>query len=112
MTADYMQVFNMLVPDMKGVYYQSYAFDMKNALSDPAMSIFYSFVRRMEGPNDGLVSVESAKWGDFRGVYSGPGRHGISHPVVVDSKKESFQREGGLAEYWTLRISTGTLYAG
>ena len=30
MTADYMRVFNMLVPDMKGVYYQSYAFDMKN----------------------------------------------------------------------------------
>ncbi|WP_415932110.1 esterase/lipase family protein [Zhenpiania hominis] len=109
MTADYMQVFNMLVPDMKGVYYQSYAFDMKNALSDPAMSIFYSFVRRMEGPNDGLVSVESAKWGDFRGVYSGPGRHGISHPVVVDSKKRKLstrRRSGGILDitdlYWDI----------
>ena len=109
MTADYMQVFNLLVPDVKGVYYQSYAFDMKNAASDPAMSLFYGFVRRMEGPNDGLVSVESAKWGDFRGTYSGPGRCGISHPAAVDAGKRGIKtrkRGGGILDitdlYWDI----------
>lgn len=109
MTADYMRVFNMLVPDAEGVYYQSYAFDMKNILSDPAMGVFYSFVRTMEGPNDGLVSVQSAKWGDFRGVYSGPGWCGISHPAAVDSKKRGLRtrkRAGGILDitdlYWDI----------
>lgn len=109
MTADYMKVFNLLVPNVESVYYQSYAFDMKNPWSDPAMGIFYGFVRKMEGPNDGLVSVESAKWGDFRGVYSGPGRHGISHPAAVDSRKKGIRtrkRSGGILDitdlYWDL----------
>lgn len=109
MTADYMSVFNTLVPDMEDVYYQSYAFDMKNRFSDATMSVFYGLVRRLEGPNDGLVSVESAKWGDFRGVYSGPGRYGISHPSAVDSKKREFTRKktgGGVLDitdlYWDI----------
>lgn len=109
LTADYMSVFNTLVPDAEGVYYQSYAFDMKNRSSDAAMSIFYSLVRKFEGPNDGLVSVESAKWGDFRGVYAGPGRYGISHPSAADSGKGQFARKktgGGVLDitdlYWDI----------
>ncbi len=84
-TADFMGVFNELVPDAEGVYYQSYAFDMKSIRSDAAMSLFYQIVKYAEGQNDGLVSVESAKWGDFRGVYSGTDGYGISHPSVADS---------------------------
>ncbi|MEG0663083.1 MAG: alpha/beta fold hydrolase, partial [Anaerovoracaceae bacterium] len=80
LTADYMEVFNALVKDVPGIYYQSYAFDMKNSKSDPAMGIFHRIIGKLEGPNDGLVSVESAKWGDFRGVFPGSGEIGISHP--------------------------------
>ncbi len=87
LTADYMEVFNELVPDQAGVYYQSYAFDMRSGASDPAMGLFYQVVKKLEGKNDGLVSVESAKWGDFRGIYPKEGKHGISHPRVVDSRR-------------------------
>lgn len=87
LTADYMKVFNDLVPDRKGVYYQSYAFDMRSAASDPAMGLFYRVVRKLEGRNDGLVSVASAKWGEFQGIYPKEGKLGISHPRVVDSQQ-------------------------
>lgn len=85
LTADYMKIFNELVPDAEQVYYQSYAFDMKNGFSDPSMGLFYYFIKEMEGPNDGLVSVESAKWGDFQGIYPDFGVWGISHPAAADS---------------------------
>lgn len=87
LTVDYMNVFNELVPDRAGVYYQSYAFDMCSIASDPAMGLFYKVVQKLEGPNDGLVSVESAKWGEFQGVYPESGKHGISHPRAVDSRQ-------------------------
>lgn len=109
LTADYMQVFNELVPNAEGVLYQSYAFDMKNGKSDPAMGLFHSLVRKIEGPNDGLVSVESAKWGDFRGVYTGPGSIGISHPNVVDARQKAVtvkKTGGGILDitdlYWDI----------
>ena len=109
LTADYMNVFNELVCDMPQVYYQSYAFDMKNSWSNPAMGIFYALVKGIEGPNDGLVSVESAKWGDFRGIYSGPGKKGISHPQVVDYGMKALTNRrtgGGVVDitdlYWDL----------
>ena len=109
LTADYMGVFNQLVPDMEEVYYQSYAFDMKNSWSNPAMGIFYTLVKKIEGPNDGLVCVESAKWGDFRGIYSGPGKKGISHPQAVDSDMKALTERrtgGGVADitdlYWDI----------
>lgn len=109
MTADYMKVFNQLVPDKEQVYYQSYAFDMKNVASNPAMGIFYALVKKTEGKNDGLVSVESAKWGNFRGVYTGPGTCGISHPGAVDYRERVVtdrRTGGGLVDithlYWDI----------
>lgn len=109
MTADYMRVFNQLVPDKEQIYYQSYAFDMKNPASHPAMGVFYLLVKKHEGKNDGLVSVESAKWGNFRGVYTGPGAYGISHPGAVDYRRKAItgrQTGGGLLDithlYWEI----------
>lgn len=28
----------------------------------------HRLMERLEGPNDGLVSVESSKWGDYKGT--------------------------------------------
>lgn len=94
-TEDYMTVFNQLVLDAEDVFYQSYAFDMKNVKSDPAMGIFHKIIKKHEGVNDGLVPAESCKWGEFQGVVSLPGKYGISHPRAADSHpmkpaKESF----------------------
>ena len=104
-TTDFMGVFNEIVPDVGGVYYQSYAFDMKNSKSDPSMGLFYQLVKYAEGANDGLVSVESAKWGDFQGVYSGTGGRGISHPGAVDSRQGKLMKNSRidiLDLYWDL----------
>ncbi|MCI2062113.1 MAG: hypothetical protein LKJ83_05000 [Eubacteriaceae bacterium] len=95
LSAEYAEIFNELVPDAEGVYYQSYAFDMKNSLSDPAMGMFHRIIRRNEGLNDGFVSVDSAKWGNFRGVVTGPGKIGVSHPNAVDSRQRPLRDPRG-----------------
>ena len=94
LTADYMEVFNDFVKDRPDVYYQSYAFDMKGRYADPAMAMFYNRIKNIEGDNDGLVSVESAKWGNFRGVYSGPEGKGISHPEACDGREKLSDKRG------------------
>ena len=94
LSADYMDIFNEFIKDDPDVYYQSYAFDMKNRASDPAMGLFHSIVLKNEGENDGFVSVDSAKWGDFRGIVSGMGMKGISHPKAVDGRRNRFTPQG------------------
>ncbi len=83
-SAEYMDRFNRVVTDAPGVMYQSYAFDMRDAGSDVSLALFHSLVSRHDGRNAGLVDVGSARWGDFRGIVTGIGRHGISHPQAVD----------------------------
>lgn len=39
-----------------------------NDLVDPLILIGYEILKPVRGKNDGLVPLESAKWGDFRGV--------------------------------------------
>lgn len=106
MTADYMNVFNELVPDKEGVYYQSYALDMKRARTHPAMGLFYLLVKKIEGQNDGLVSAASAKWGAFRGIYAGEKGRGMSHPRAADScrsfaeKRKAANRRQSITELY------------
>ena len=94
LTADYMAVFNVLVPDVEDVYYQSYACDMKRMSKDIALSPFYRIIKTCEGPNDGFVSVESAKWGVFKGVYAGEAGKGISHSIATGGRPVSAKIHG------------------
>lgn len=94
LTSDYMSLFNEYVKDAEGVYYQSYAFDMKGKFADPALYLFYSQIKKYEGDNDGLVPVSSAEWGNFRGVYSGPEGKGVSHPAVCDGREKLTDKRG------------------
>nr|ATZ76876.1 esterase/lipase [uncultured bacterium] len=69
---DYMKnVFNPNTPNMPGIYYQSYASKIKWAAPTLVLEPTWLYLLAKEGANDGLVSVESAKWGNFRGVVSG-----------------------------------------
>lgn len=83
--------FNQQVPDAPGVYYRSYASVMRNAFSDLLLWIPYLLIYPLEGDNDGLVSVESAKWGDFRAVFRSKRHRGISHGDMIDLKREDYQ---------------------
>jgi len=66
---DYMtDTFNPNTPDVSGIYYQSWAAKAKTSCPSVILKIPWMIMLGLEGANDGLVSVESAKWGNFRGV--------------------------------------------
>jgi len=70
-TTTHMQdVFNPNTPDIDNIYYQSWAAKVKYACPNLILDPIWRVLVKREGPNDGLVGVESAKWGNFRGVES------------------------------------------
>jgi triacylglycerol lipase len=83
--------FNQSVCDVKGVYYQSYMSRMKNMLSDPVLCVTYYIIKKLEGENDGLVSISSAIWGNFRGVFESATKKGISHGDMIDLKRTDYR---------------------
>jgi triacylglycerol lipase len=78
------EVFNRDHPDKAGVYYQSYASKLRFFFSDPLYLALYAVIKITDGDNDGLCPVESAKWGDFKGLITTKGLFGISHGGVSD----------------------------
>lgn len=63
--------FNPNTPNVSGVYYQSWAGKIKTMAVNARNWYFigtWPILLAYEGANDGLVSVNSAKWGSFRGV--------------------------------------------
>lgn len=65
LTTEYMtQHFNPTTPNNSNVFYQSYGAHMDFARLHP-LSMPSAIVRRQDGHNDGFVSVNSARWGDY-----------------------------------------------
>ncbi len=91
-TTDYMRRFNRRNPDDPRVFYQSYAFLMEHAWSDPVMSVPYLLNLLFDGESDGLVTPQNAKWTNFRGIYTGTGGRGISHPDETDYRRRPFAK--------------------
>ncbi|MGN0600269.1 MAG: esterase/lipase family protein [Oscillospiraceae bacterium] len=89
------QRFNEQNPDIETIYYQSYAFVMKHAWSDMFMWLPSLVVRRFDGENDGLLSPESVKWGNFKGVVKSIGNRGISHCDEVDMRRSRLTKKQG-----------------
>lgn len=85
------QEFNEHNVDSPQVYYQSYATIMKHCFSDLLLTIPYGIIYPQEGKNDGLVCIESAKWGEFKGVITNRYRRGISHGDIIDLKREDYR---------------------
>ena len=81
--------FNDKIKDSQNVIYQSYAAKMKNALSDLLFLIPHIIVKHIDGDNDGLVPIDSAKWGQFKGVIEGKTYRGVSHSDVVDLRRHT-----------------------
>ncbi|KAL8713304.1 MAG: hypothetical protein Q9220_002503 [cf. Caloplaca sp. 1 TL-2023] len=68
LTRQYMrEEFNPRTPDREGVRYFSYGASMDPPLWS-AFRLPHRIVSNEEGPNDGLVSVESSKWGQYKGT--------------------------------------------
>jgi triacylglycerol lipase len=83
LTRDYMKTFNEQTPDVAGVYYQSYAGAIDDTILHPVWRAMYKSVKKREGENDGLVSIDSAKWGVFKGVMTSDGKAKVSHADEV-----------------------------
>lgn len=83
--------FNEEVKDSPNVCYQSYTSMMKYCFSDTLLTIPYCLIWFLEGPNDGLVSIASAKWGNFRGIIHNKRSRGISHGDIIDLKREDYK---------------------
>ena len=65
---------------------------MKHSLGDgllslPNLLMFFAGASK----NDGLVTIDSAKWGNFQGVFQSAGRRGISHGDMIDLKREDYK---------------------
>ena len=93
-----MEQFNSQNPDFSGVYYQSYAFKMKNPFSDIIMTVPYIAVKLLSGESDGMLVPDEVKWQNFRGVFTGTGNRGISHPDEVDLRRRPLSRKQPASE--------------
>ena len=83
----YCKDFNKKYIDSPNVLYQSYAAKMKNPFSDIFFFLPYLVVKLIEGDNDGLVTVNSAQYLNFKGVINGKGLRGVSHADLVDLRR-------------------------
>lgn len=90
--------FNREVPDSDKVYYQSYTSVMKYPFSFNLLGFTHLLLNKY-GRNDGLVTVESAAWGNFKGVYETRRIRGISHGDTIDLKREDYRGFDPREEY-------------
>ncbi|KAF9786694.1 Alpha/Beta hydrolase protein [Thelephora terrestris] len=67
LTTENMKKFNERTPDVEGVKYFSYGAEYDPGLID-TWKFPHSVVLEKEGPNDGLVSIMSARWGTYLGT--------------------------------------------
>jgi triacylglycerol lipase len=88
LTTEHMQQFNREVADCPSVYYQSYGAELNKGSNDPLFYFSYKLLYEKEGPNDGMVSVDSSKWGVCKGIFKGKKKNkGLSHLDIIDFKR-------------------------
>ena len=90
-----MAQFNEQNPDVPGIWYQSFACVMSHPFSDVNLSTANIVLNRIEGPNDGLVSAESAQWGARFQILRSNARRGISHLDAIDLRRRPFTKKQG-----------------
>jgi triacylglycerol lipase len=84
------QSFNEETPDIEAVRYRSIASKMNSWTSGKfPLNLSHLFVRPYDGENDGLVSVESAKWGEDCRIVTVNGNRGVSHGDMIDLNREN-----------------------
>lgn len=90
LTASRCKAFNEETPDSNIVYYQSVASKMDRWTGGKfPQNLSYLLVRPFDGDNDGLVSVDSARWGDACRLVTPSGRRGVSHGDMIDLNREN-----------------------
>ena len=85
LTTEEAKEFNERIGKDDKVYYQVFYTTMKDISNDPFLLNGYSYLKKISGENDGLVSEYSARWGDNIEKIEG----GISHWQIVDYKRRT-----------------------
>lgn len=81
---------NETTPDSTEVLYESYMSYCKRAQNGRfPLNMTYPIVKHFDGLNDGLVSLESAKWGSQFTEIEPKGNRGISHADMIDLNREN-----------------------
>ena len=89
LTASACEKQNRVTPDAPDVLYESVMSVCRRARSGRfPLNMTYHLVKYFDGPNDGLVAVESAKWGSGFTLLETEGRRGISCGDVIDLDQE------------------------
>lgn len=89
LTAKSCKTLNEEAPDIETVHYQSVASKMNKWTSGKfPMNLSHILVRPFDGENDGLVSIDSARWGSHCRVVTVKGNRGISHGDMIDLNRE------------------------
>ena len=92
LTASRCEAFNRETPDVPGVLYQSVGSKMKSWLSAPFPQNFsHLLVKHFDRENDGLVGVDSMKWGASFQMLTAPGMRGISHGDMIDLNRQNIK---------------------
>jgi triacylglycerol lipase len=78
-----MERFNEDVPDVSKVYYQSFAGHVNKTYPSILWRSLAGILYATDGKNDGLVSIESAKWGDYRGLIQTEKAPSVSHADMI-----------------------------
>ena len=92
LTTEQCAVFNKMALNKENVLYQSIASQMDSFFSAGfPLNIGYAALSHIEGNNDGFVSIESSKWGDYLGCFSTKYRRGVSHGDMIDLTRENIR---------------------
>lgn len=76
--------FNKKVIDINNIYYQSYSSVIKRKNNDIKFSLTYPIIKHIEGENDGIVAINSTKWGEYKGMVDE--ENGGSHSDIIGFK--------------------------
>lgn len=91
LSKEYLDEFNNVVIDDNNVYYQSYSCRVKKMSKDIIMGVPNEIYKHWEDDeNDGLVSVSSSIWGEYKGDALD---ESISHTEIVGFSKSKEKRE-------------------
>lgn len=90
LSSEYMNKFNNEVVNVPGVYYQSYGSKLSKECPNLLWRTLYNQLLTTDGENDGLVSVESSKWGVFKGIANDEGNYSyVSHVDIIGMNRVS-----------------------
>ncbi len=85
LTPESMNKFNERIINSPDVYYQSYAASISENYPGLWLSIKRKKIAKHEGENDGVIAVESAKWGDYKGIAGDE----VSHFEIIGIAKRT-----------------------